>query len=468
MALAAFLVVSALGSTETKAVRLDPEAGGQVLIYPYYTVRSYGTDPFNTYLSIVNTSAVGKVLKVRFREGDQALQALAFNLFLSPNDTWTGAVVPSADGGAQLVTRDASCVSPAMAAGGDGARIVSLSSSAFPSGGAARTREGYVEVIEMGTLHGAALAAITQDGAGVPQDCAAVQGATYVPPPAELGPPGGGLRGTLTLINVASGMDFTVNADALADFSVASHYAQPSGLGPDLADADPVSLITTAGFAYRLQWSSGIDAVSSVLMRDAIVNEYILDTATASSSDWVLTFPTRFRLVGAASSQAPFAGSSAGAGCEMLLMSYFNREAAGTSSQGTFSELPASPPFACHATTVWSVIKYPGTSAPAVFGSANGTGGAGIPPPFQDGWAKLRFTGNGPAPGLVSLPGSSRLELRTGLVTTGAVRVQGLPVTGFLARTFINGLLACASGTCQGAYGSAFSHRSSRALSPVQ
>jgi hypothetical protein len=70
--------------------------------------------------------------------------------------------------------------------------------------------------------------------------------------------------------------------------------------------------------------------------------------------------------------------------------------------------------------------------------------------------------------GLTSLAGSSRVDLRNGSLTTGSMRVLGLPVTGFFARTFYNGLLTCSGGTCQGTYGSAFPHRSSRSISPVQ
>ena len=49
------------------AVYQDPNGLGQALIYPYYTVQQSQGNPFNTYLSIVNTTTRGKALKVRFR-----------------------------------------------------------------------------------------------------------------------------------------------------------------------------------------------------------------------------------------------------------------------------------------------------------------------------------------------------------------------------------------------------------------
>jgi len=200
---AALVAAAFLGANDAKAVRLDPEAGGQALIYPYYTVRSRGTDPFNTYLSIVNTSADGKALRVRFREGRQGLETLGFNLFLSPNDTWTGALVPSADGGTQLVTTDRSCATYAAPFDASGMNREPLSAASFAADGPDRTREGYVEVLEMGTVKGATLAAITQDAGGTPHDCGFVQ--SRLVDRADIAAPSGGLQGTLTLINVASG-----------------------------------------------------------------------------------------------------------------------------------------------------------------------------------------------------------------------------------------------------------------------
>jgi len=42
----------------------------------------------------------------------------------------------------------------------------------------------------------------------------------------------------------------------------------------------------------------------------------------------------------------------------------------------------------------------------------------------------------------------------------------GLPVVGFMVRTFRNGNLACGSATCQGNYGGAFPHKYTRIAYP--
>ena len=52
-----------------------------------------------------------KVIRVRFREGRNGREVLGFNLYLAPNDVWSGALYPpnSADSApTQLVTSDVS------------------------------------------------------------------------------------------------------------------------------------------------------------------------------------------------------------------------------------------------------------------------------------------------------------------------------------------------------------------------
>ncbi|MBL0038216.1 MAG: hypothetical protein IPP36_05905 [Nitrosomonadales bacterium] len=80
-----------------------------------------------------------------------------------------------------------------------------------------RTREGYFEIIEMGTITNTAINAAITHTSGVPANCAVVQAATMDMGVASIGsgwPIGqslqgnGGLSGTASLINVAGGTDF--------------------------------------------------------------------------------------------------------------------------------------------------------------------------------------------------------------------------------------------------------------------
>jgi len=49
--------------------------------------------------------------------------------------------------------------------------------------------------------------------------------------------------------------------------------------------------------------------------------------------------------------------------------------------------------------------------------------------------------------------------MRNDTLSAGEMVVRGLPVVGFMARTFLNGTLTCGSINCQGNYGGSFVHR---------
>ena len=106
----------ALMPTAASAVNLTSDGRGQVLLYPYYTTRTDVLgNPYGTLLSVVNATASAKAVRVRFLEGKNSREVLDFNLFLSPFDVWTGAVLPElATGGARLGTADLSCTLPSF------------------------------------------------------------------------------------------------------------------------------------------------------------------------------------------------------------------------------------------------------------------------------------------------------------------------------------------------------------------
>src|SRR3954451_3742076 len=112
---AAVAGLSALGVTgAAQAVSVNPDGLGQALVYPYYTVRDQvAGNPYNSLLSVVNSTASAKAVKVRFLEGKNSREVLDFNLYLSPKDVWTAAILPdTASGGAKVGTLDLSCTLP--------------------------------------------------------------------------------------------------------------------------------------------------------------------------------------------------------------------------------------------------------------------------------------------------------------------------------------------------------------------
>lgn len=508
-------VLAGLGAAGTaEAVYLNPNGTGQVLVYPYYTVQAAQGANWNTYLSVVNTTTRAKAVKVRVLEGKTSAEVLDFNLFLSPNDVWTAAIIPSGTGAtdpAAMITADRSCTAPVgnlpVANGGQVFRNFQYSTGgdAFPGTGLERTREGYVEIIEMGTLTGAWATAATHVN-GVPANCSVFNaGATLTPSSIEA--PTGGLMGTGTLINVTNGQDAGYKADALEAWRNASIYTDPGFVTPSLADAQPAtSLLINAGgvsptigasvllTAYRSDFqntsgvAAGARAVASVYMHSAVMNEYVLDQATASFTDWVVTQPLKRVFVTSTTAAQPYSNvlTSSGA-CETISFTFFNREEqSATASGADFSPLPPNAPASslCWESNVLS-IRNPGltqfngvaTTASTVLGSVNLTN-VNVTPnsSFQNGWARLVFTGgNATTAGMGAVATTERIVLdSTSLLTTvtqAAVTFFGLPVTGFMIRNFKNGNLTCpGTGTativCQGNYGSLFNHSYINTITP--
>lgn len=462
---------------DATAVYLNPDGKGQALIYPYYTARPANGNLFNTLLSLVNHTADTKVIRVRFREGRNAREVASFNLFLTPNDMWTGAVAPAASGdGTRVVSTDLSCTSPSFTVSGSEPASLVFTNANYATGdsfgtGLERTREGWVEVIEMATVTGAGAAAVAHASNGVPVNCAAVQGT----PSLALGTPTGGLSGTLTLINVASGEDFTLNAEALAELSKTQFYRPPSDPYPDLsvAEIDPVSVAVASGVVWRSVWSRGVDAVSAAMMRSSWTGEYILETGTNSQTDFVVTFPTRHHYLAGTVASAPFKAS-----CQYPSLTYsgepvvaynYSREAKG-GVLPIFQSLPyvGVPNFQCGSSGVFDALLLP----PAPFATkALGSVNRSVFETMIYGRSdvttgRYEFVASSDL-SLTSLASSTRLDIATGTVTSGAHRYLGLPLMGFTVRTFENGTLSCSTGACQGNYGGSFPLKYSRSISPA-
>lgn len=476
--LAAALLVAGIASGDASAVYLSDNGLGQALIYPYYTVQASGGNIWNTYLSVVNHTDKAKAVRMRFREGRNGREVAAFNLFLAPHDTWTGAVVPpmawllgqapAENDPATILTADISCTMPKIGNPGH------VFSNALYAGAASdglgssldRTREGYVEIIEMASLTGTTAAAVTHSPQGVPNcDLLSANGSI---PASDLEAPTGGLSGTLTLINVNSGMDMGFNAVALEDLATQPFYRPHTDPYPafDAAEVEPRSFISANGLDYSLRWSRGIDAVSSVLMAVEVINEYVRDTPTASVTDWVFTYPTAHFY---APGELPFARVRGEIEYPNVEFTYFNREERGTTFGGAcgFASWLCLDPVRTRGASVAALGYASGSDLAerSLFGSMNVDPALGeIFESFQSGWGFLSI-----APGefyLASLSTSTARDVTTGATRMRRFAVRGLPVVGFMVRSFKNGTLNCGSGGCQGNYGGSFSHRYRRLIEP--
>jgi len=418
-----------------------------VLIYPYYTVNNGNS----TLLSIVNTTAEGKAVKVRFLEAYNSREVLDFNLYLSPFDVWTAEVAESGTG-AGVATSDNSCTVPTVS-GVIPFRNLAYSGSNADSGptGLSRTREGYVEMIEMGTVNNntsGSLAAITHDSSGSPPGCdqvVAAWGTTSAgywnvaaggDPLIDIGVPDGGLFGSGSIINPPQGTIEGYNADAIEGFYpptlTVGQHTPPGSVDPNLAEGGNLVAYTfnTSGTGATslatTTFTASIDAVSAVFMTNNVYNEYVVDPAFGESTEWVVTFPTkRFyvdpAIVGTAVNPFDelFGESIDGASCAPVSITPYNREEQTTSTPLDFSP----PPTSAGTALCWeaNVVTFDQSGSSSTVLGSSVVANVELPPDFLNGWVNLGFAG----------PNHF-------IAGTNGNTFSGLPATGFSIEEHVN------------------------------
>ncbi len=371
-------LVGTAGTAE--AVYLNSDGLGETLIYPFYSVEG-GQD---TYFSVVNTTNETKAVKVRIIEAMNSAEVLDFNLYLSPEDHWAGTITIT-DDGAKLLTSDNSCTVPAIPAEGVALRDIVYNIGAYDPGQTSdggptsldRTREGYIEILEMGVLDDLEVI-VNLDGAGNPvanfgAEAAALHGADGMPsncdtlvnawiavgsgtgtgqwavsdingnalPILNQGNPSanfdndldrvGGLYGYGTIVNVDEGTNATYSAVALdAFFATTPQHTDSGFVTPSLGGANAIADIfdSETGLVVALDYLDGWDAVSAVFMHDSISNDYLLEPGLAAGTDWVVTMPTKRNYVNVvAPADQPFLEIwDAGQACEEVQIEHWNRE----------------------------------------------------------------------------------------------------------------------------------------------
>lgn len=461
---AAAALAAALAAPCVSAVSLNPHGLGEVLVYPYYTVNKNQ----DTLITIGNSTPVSKVVAVVIREGMNGRPVLYFTLFLSPHDAWTARISGTGgEGGAFLITQDSSCTSPGLSEGGMRFWSETYAGPARPADGGPtgieRTREGMIEFIELGhAIPGSALARTIEHvptghpNDGVPEcdtEALGLRNAT------NAGPPGGGLFGTASIVNVAEGTYFGYQADALAGFSdvvlppkdympipfermLAFANSSDSSVGGAKA-----TVIERDGRAVDLDYARGIDAVSAVFMAESLVNEYLVSPALGANTDWVVSFPTRTFLVDSfyAAAQVPsppFTQSAVAARSDAFVHPAIYDQEASQCPSCAVSPPIGPPPMLKWQVNVVSFLPDGTPNAPSpVLGSNLTTRLA----PFGDAGLAV-----------LSLGSHTGQELPGGRGNGYAATLHGLPVAGFMVYNIIN---ANAAPGRLANYGGAFAHR---------
>lgn len=441
--------IAGVAGMANAAQYVNPEGTGQVLVYPYYTVNN----GLNTNYSVVNTTDTTKAVKVRFLEGENTIEVLDFNVYMSPFDVWTGVLVPSVSTQAGHVgepsgthiTSDTSCAPFLNKAGQEFLPFaIDADIPAVIAGNTSMQRgtDGHIEVLEMATHAGpAAAAALHSTSSGIPANCgffaAAWQDGVFNED-ADL-PVTGGLFGSASLVNVAEGVAMTYDAIAIDDFwtgDIGSH-TEPGDLSPSIGNGDVDATIFNEGVATTSTYPSGIQAVSSLFMRSEIYNEYALDSIVAGKTEWVITFPTKNPHVNGPVAVAPFVNTWTGTtACHEFALSLWDREEqVEVVDTGTVSPRPpaGSNPSLCYEVNVVE-FKRPGVAPGAtssIFGSDNlvTVTTPAVAHATENGWARMGFVQDGVD------------------VYVDVNGYLGLPVAGFAAQQFTNagageGLLA--------------------------
>jgi len=486
---AALAGLGALGATGVaQAVAVNPDGLGQVLIYPYYTVRTIptglvGSDAaYNSLFSVVNSTGSVKAVKVRFLEGKNSREVLDFNLYLSPKDVWTAAVIPTTDG-AGIFTADKSCTVPTVSSNSASpTQFVNFAytGSNDDKGGTSldRTREGYAEIIEMGDILAGSSTAVaaTHTSSGVPPCTLSALTAPTAPGNTVAG--SGGLFGSITLINVLRGEDFGVDPTALAAWSTTPQWFAEGDIRPTLAFVNPKTSVVTSGFNVYVtpNWptlppGNPVDPVSAVLMHNNVYNEFVLDVSTQSKTDWVVTFPTKREYVFAGTGSATklfMSNFQATGSCDTVVLTQYDREERTVQSQTSFSPPPPTQTDSlCWEANVISFL-YPSSSAtPAkstVLGSLNFST---VKTDFVNGWVTLNFPPvSGGYHALVG-PGSTVFNTATGTtIGTTSTTFNGLPVIGWAGIVYENGTLTSGGSAVQSNYGARLGHKFTNSVQP--
>ena len=265
----------------TAAVHLSNDGTGQVAIVPFYSV----VDGNETHLRVMNAGDQYKAVRVNVRTADISAQPVySLNVYLRPHDTWRMAM-GQRDGFIAAINTDTTCT---LGLTDPGDQAVDWSNHIWET--------GFIEVIEMGNISPATIGQYV----GENEYCSLMEeawtdgGAWADNPLAGLNPSTGELQVTTELFNGVAGYSLNIPATMLADFypqgSIVHTTAGSSE--PNLDSGSHDSRIIHNGETIETTWEHGYEAVSALLMKDTITNEFNLIESILGQTEWIMTFPT--------------------------------------------------------------------------------------------------------------------------------------------------------------------------------
>lgn len=288
---------------------------GDLALVPYYTVNG----EWITGIHIVNTSAQTQVVKFRFRRATDSLDALDFNIVMSPQDVYAGFLSDDENGNISWSADDTTCTVPATTAG----------QLQMPSIYREGAETGYVEIIAMGapTTETAPIAYAAKHVASTltPLDCAAVRSNFFADgtSAADFGvaTPSMTFQSTSAVDPIKAGgqNDYTDSGDVLK----VSYFIRDNATGIEFGDnATHIqgfleeSAISNQQFGWLSGDLDGFDfpdldgGVPSTMNRGRfdllrqqsvlgvanLINEWTANPANGAALDWVVTLPGQYTM----------------------------------------------------------------------------------------------------------------------------------------------------------------------------
>lgn len=398
--------------TSAQAVNVNKDGTGQELIFPYYNAQP----GYVTNVNIVNSTDDTKAVRIRFREGRNSKDVMDFNIYMSPNDVWTGSVsVDDSSQAAKISTSDKSCTLPSSFAPNckeDGCEPGELIFEGIDGDVTVDdTREGYIEVFEMGVVDDDTIEHGVLHSNGSPNDCTVVSTAWQKDTGTfwkgeSIKAPTGGLFGSTAVLNVTEGTAFAVDPVALNGvFSVPQHtdpfdpnnYKFPSLASGDIEESSVASTNGEELVVTKWKKNTYIDystecglggtvcndnpyPVAHALLAPHLMNEYFVDPTNGydGHTDWTVTLPMKKHGVFAEDGDVQINFENG----------IFDREETRLVLEGVS---PSAPTLLEREVNVLSFVStdYSYDRSRTVFSSPNNVEiGVG---PFVNGWARLSF-----------------------------------------------------------------------------
>ena len=330
LALASALAASCAGLSAAAGAQPMAVADerGDLALVPYYTVRGQWV----TGIHIVNTSDMTQVVKFRLRRATDGMDALDFNVVMSPRDVYAGFLSDDQNGTISWSSPDTTCTAPATQAN----RLT------LPPIYRVGAESGYVEIIAMGQAESEnqpiAVAAKHDSETSMPLDCAAVRsnffadgsntaGAeqrgvlsnnqTYQPGVASASDTtiksggvntytdsGNVLKVSYFIRDNATGIEFGDNAVHIADFlGLPSITNQQYGItsgdlnGFDFPDLDGTGLPNGAAADTVVRNRFNRLRQAHDLGVKSMINEWSVNPANGVEMDWVVTLPGQYTML---------------------------------------------------------------------------------------------------------------------------------------------------------------------------